>query len=182
MSAVGKSGPFWIDTLASLKGLGTSDALQAGDPGFDTTNKRTLYCISVDGASSSTWGYKRTRVIKGAYSTGSALERWPFLGDGSGVGTAVTDVRVSITMPYAGKMLGFWYHPENDCGNVTVKTYKNKGAAVDTLGPTAVNATQVKFNAATTWAAGDSIAIGITNTNVPTSPMWSLELEEVVTV
>lgn len=158
--------------------IGSNDGLAAGDRAWNQTDDEYDLCESVDGADSSTWSRKRLWTLEGAYSTGSTAERFPFLPDGSSIGTSVTDVRVSTTMPHAGQGVAFYWHPENDAGSTEVFFYKNKTGPAISSATVSVDTTQGEFNATgLTWSAGDSIAIGVDPNNAPTNPMWTFVYE-----
>jgi hypothetical protein len=103
MSAVGKSGPFWVGTIAQLEAMGTDDDVAVGDPAWDETNYRVIYCLTA-AAGSSTWGYKYLETIAIGYSEagGSGLVKASFV-DNTDTGS---DSYINqLIAPYDGRFI-----------------------------------------------------------------------------
>jgi hypothetical protein len=93
MSGVGSGVPFPRASLATLQGLGLG-AVAVGDPAWDTTNLRMVYCLSV-ASNSSTWGYRVLQDYHFFYNNVGGAERVVPLSDVNDRGSAtIPDTRI----------------------------------------------------------------------------------------
>jgi len=179
-------------TLAELQALGTatSPAVAVGSTAYVTDHGRVAEVLTAD-ASSSTWGYKRTRSIYPVCASSSGSNALRFCSFGSA--TILTSL---ATPSLAGGIICVWptvakkaiLFVTNDPGSVDIGTYKSENeTALETITVVVPAATPVTFTFTelSTFAAGERLHIGIDPTNARTASEVTyivVEIEETITL